>query len=110
MSTRFINEFDRSADLVVNYNINELRDADHEDTILGQIGLGERYSLDSLVDGAGTDSLNFSSPMLPDYARNRARYCRSSGGAFDFDHTQFWLDLNALVHVLASFGEGGCVK
>src|SRR4030067_3363584 len=103
-SARLDNELDRGADLLVDDDIHELGDEEDVDAILGQIGFGERHGLDSLIDGASADSLDFSPPILPDNARNRARYSRSSGGAPDFDHIHFRLPLNARIHVLTSFG------
>jgi hypothetical protein len=74
------------ADLLLYFYIHKLGDEDDVNAILDQVTFGKCQSFNRLVDGTGSNGLDFRAMVFPEDASDCARYGRGTGGALNFDN------------------------
>jgi hypothetical protein len=84
-------KLDGCADFLLNFYIHKFWDEDNVNTVLHQVALGQRQSFDCLVDGTGSNGLDFCTIVFPDYASDSASYSGGTGGALYFDYVHVYL-------------------
>lgn len=83
--TGFYDQFNGRPNFSVNIYVHKFGDADDRNPIFRKVPFCQNQSLDSLVYGAGANSLNLCPTVFTDYPSDSPRYGSSAGVCFNLD-------------------------